>query len=107
MTQLCGAVWPDHPADDRQPITCHLPVEGHNPYHHRWWYELHDGREGAGAIAWHTTLGLTVAERAGALTPTTIVKGHHVDEEGHRHPVHEVVLHPTHAMLQDNLPDKP
>ena len=103
----CGQLWPDAPADDGQPVTCHLEVEGHNPYHHAWWAELH-GLEGDARITWHTAFALTLTDAvAGPLTPTSRVKGHVVDEDGQAHLLHEVIPHPTHVLLHDNMPDKP
>lgn len=107
---VCGQLWPDHLWDDGRPVTCHLQVEDHNPIWHCWWHELHveDGQEfGDGRIAWHTAFALTITDNAGPLTPTKRIKAWHTDEEGHKHPLHEVVAHPMNRTLRRNLPPKP
>ena len=102
---VCGALWPDGTAPDGRPITCQLEREGHNPYHHAWWHELHvkPGKPfGDARFTWHTTLGLAVAANAGPMNPTTRI--YDVDEEGQ--PLYESVPHPTHVMLAEARPTR-
>lgn len=96
---ICGELWPDAPAPDGRPVTCHLP-DGHGGLWHRWDHENHvkPGEDFAdGMIAWHTEVAKKLAVGIG---PT-------VRETGASDLTHEVVHHPTHVMLHNNLPDKP
>lgn len=92
---ICGELWPDALSPEGDPVTCHLEVEGHGP-HHRWFHHSWQ-QEGDAAIAWHTEFGKKISVGIG---PT-------VRETGASDITHEVVHHPTHVMLQNNLPAKP
>lgn len=106
---LCGELWPDAPAPDGTPVTCHLDA-GHGGLWHRWDHENHvaPGEDfGDGMIAWHTELALILT--AGKELTPTVVK---VDERKRLvGPIgfvtHDVEPHPMHVTLRNNLPEKP
>ena len=105
---LCGQPWPDEPAPDGRPVTCHLD-KGHGGLWHYWWHELHvaPGEPfGDGSIGWHTDLGLALIGDK-ELTPSLVkLEVPYPGPDGFM-VTHAVVPHPVHVTLRENLPDKP
>ncbi|HEY5201652.1 MAG TPA: hypothetical protein VIJ31_12180 [Acidothermaceae bacterium] len=107
MSELCGDLFPDEPAPDGKPITCHLD-QNHGGLWHSWWHELHVGNGesfGAGNFAWPTTLGYA-AMGDEPLAPS-VVRLALPFVGPHGLVTHEVVQHPKMAMLHANKPAKP
>lgn len=102
---VCGALWPDEPAPDGRPITCHLD-KGHGGFYHRWDDENHvqPGEDfGDGHVEWPTTLG-QIAMAGKVMTPIVVERLSVINE---RPITHVVEFHPTHVMLHANVPPKP
>lgn len=108
MTALCGELWPDGPAPDGHDVTCHLDPD-HGGLWHRWDHENHvtPGEPfGDGMIAWHTGLALAMIGDK-ELTPSVVKLDLPYPGPDGFMVTHEVVPHPTHVMLRNNLPPKP